>query len=562
MMPRRQTGREDMAEHFIGIDVGTGGARAGIFDRHGAMVATAKRDIALYRNGPDIAEQSSEDIWRAVCASVRDAMAAAALGPDAVAGIGFDATCSLVVLGPGGTPLPVGAHGDASRDIIVWMDHRALDQATRINRTGHAVLAYVGGTISPEMETPKLLWLKQHLPRTYDEAWQFFDLTDFLTWRASDSLARSVCTVTCKWTYLAHEARWDADYFHQIGLGDLAEQGFTRIGTQIVPGGTALGQGLTTQAAGDMGLKPGTAIAAGLIDAHAGGLGSVGVRSAHGTALTRMAYVFGTSACTMASSREAIFIPGVWGPYFSAMVPGLWLSEGGQSGAGAAIEQLIGFHPAASQAQALAAAEGLSLPSWLAERVAARVKDLSQAVRWAGDILVVPDFLGNRSPHADPQARALIAGLGIERDIDHLVALYVAGLTGIGYGLRQIIDASRARGATIETLVLSGGAGRHPLIRQLLADSTGIPVLVPDDVDPVLLGSAMLGAAAAGAFPDLAQAMTAMAPTATVLAPAAGEIAQVHDRRFAAFEVLQTAAGAARDLMHTSEVRTKLETTT
>jgi D-ribulokinase len=551
-----------MNTHFIGIDVGTGSARAGIFDQRGTMLAMAKRDILLYRDGPDIAEQSSEDIWRAVCASVREAMTQASLPPEAIGGIGFDATCSLVVLGKNGTPLPVGTHGDASRDIIVWMDHRAIDQAQRINGTGQAVLAYVGGTISPEMETPKLLWLKEHLPSTYDAAWQFFDLADFLTWRASGSLARSTCTVTCKWTYLAHEARWDAGYFHQIGLGDLAEQGFARIGTEIVPGGTALGRGLTEQAAEDLGLKPGTAVAAGLIDAHAGGLGSVGVRSPHGSALSRMAYVFGTSACTMASSREPIFIPGIWGPYFSAMVPGFWLSEGGQSGAGAAVEQLIGFHPAAPEAQAAADSVGLALPAWLADRALEQAASPSDAARLAKDLVVVPDFLGNRSPHADPQARGLIAGLGMETDIDHLVALYVAGLTGIGYGLRQIIEASRARGATIEAVVLSGGAGRHPLIRQMLADCARLTVLIPDDVDPVLLGSAMLGATAAGAFGDLAEAVTGMAPSASAFAPAGGNIAMLHDRRFAAFEHLQAAARMARELLRAPEEQAVSESKT
>jgi len=538
-----------MPGHVIGIDVGTGSARAGIFDWTGRMVATAKRDIALYRDGPDIAEQSSADIWQAVCASVRKAVAQAGLASDDIAGIGFDATCSLVALGPGGTPLPVGPHGDANRDIIVWMDHRAIGQAERINATRHPVLAYVGGTISPEMETPKLLWLKENLPAIYDAAWQFFDLPDFLTWRASGSLARSTCTVTCKWTYLAHEGRWDADYFRQIGLADLAEDGFARIGTKIVQGGTALANGLTEQAAAELGLKPGTAVAAGLIDAHAGGLGSVGVRSSHGSALTRMAYVFGTSACTMASSQEPIFVPGVWGPYFAAMAPGLWLNEGGQSGAGAAIEQLIAFHPATPGAQRRAKAEGLSLPDWLAALASRHVDGPSSAARLAGELIVVPDFLGNRSPHADPHARAMIAGLGMERDLDHLVGLYVAGLTGIGYGLRQIIEVSRAKGAIVEAIVLSGGAGHHPLIRQLLADCSGLPLLVPEEVDPVLLGSAMLAATAAKAFPDLAEAMAGMAPGATVFTPAGGEIAQLHASRLAAFETLQTSARQARELM-------------
>src|SRR5690606_27581099 len=184
--------------------------------------------------------------------------------PDRVAGIGFDATCSLVVLGPEGRPLTVSASGDPARNIIVWMDHRATDQAARINAGHHAVLRYVGNVISPEMETPKLLWLREHLPATYEAAWQFFDLADYLGWRATGDLARSSCTVTCKWTYLAHEGRWDADYFRAIGLGDLADQDFSRIGRSVVAPGTRLGQGLTARAAADLGLRPGIPVGAGL----------------------------------------------------------------------------------------------------------------------------------------------------------------------------------------------------------------------------------------------------------------------------------------------------------
>ena len=538
------------SRYFVGIDVGTGSARAGIFDRHGNMVSTARRDIALYQDGADFAEQSSDDIWRAVCASVREALAIAGLGAGDIDGLGFDATCSLVVLGPGGTPLAVGGHGDGTRNIIVWMDHRATDQARRINETRHRVLDYVGGVISPEMETPKLLWLKENLPATYEAAWQFFDLTDFLTWRATGSLARSVCTVTCKWTYLAHERRWDESYFRQVGLGDLAETGFARIGTEIVPAGQALGHGLTPQAASELGLSPGTPVGAGLIDAHAGGVGSVGARGGTGSATTRMAYVFGTSACTMASSAEPVFIPGVWGPYYSAMIPGLWLSEGGQSAAGAAIDQLVAFHPAAVEARSKADELGLSLPSWLADIAASRAATASDAACLAGELTVVPEFLGNRSPNADPGSRALVSGLGMERDLDSLVSLYVAGILGLGYGLRQIIGASRARGATIDTIALSGGAGRHPLIRQLLADCTGISVLVSRQPDPVLLGAAMLGATAADAFDNLESAMETMSSVGEIFHPTGGEAAALHERRFAAFEALQKSATSARRIMN------------
>ena len=272
------------------------------------------------------------------------------------------------------------------------MDHRALDQAARINAGGHAVLRYVGGVISPEMQAPKLLWLKERNPDSYASAWQFLDLTDFLTWRATGSLARSICTVTCKWTYVEKDGGWSGGFFGDIGLGDLAEDGFARIGTEIVDAGTALGAGLTQAAAADMGLPVGTRVAAGLIDAHAGGIGTVGAPGA--APEERMAYVFGTSSCTMTTTRDPVFVPGVWGPYFSAMVPGMWLNEGGQSAAGAAIAHLLRHHPASLEAAAAARADGLSLPDWLARRAMAGGDPPAVILRRAARLHVVPEFLG------------------------------------------------------------------------------------------------------------------------------------------------------------------------
>ncbi|MGV8952633.1 MAG: FGGY-family carbohydrate kinase [Cypionkella sp.] len=528
--------------YFIGIDVGTGSARAGVFDAAGTMLASSKHDIALHQAPGDIAEQSSNDIWRAVSASVRAAVDQSAIDLAAIKGIGFDATCSLVVVDAEGGPIAVG---DApERNIIVWMDHRAAEQAARINALGHPVLAYVGGIISPEMETPKLLWLREHKPAAYAAAWQFFDLADYLTWRATGSLARSVCTLTCKWTYLAHEQRWDPSYFESIGLGDLASDGFARIGTEVVPGGTALGLGLTAEAAAELGVQPGIAVGAGLIDAHAGGLGTVGARSGPGNVLSRMAYVFGTSACTMSSTREPTFVPGVWGPYASAMVPGLWLNEGGQSAAGAAIDQLVQYHPASAATRDLAQSEGLTLVAWLA-REAERRGGAAVLPHLVGDIHVVPEFLGNRSPHADPNARALIAGLGMDGGLDTLLGLYLAGLAGLGYGVRQIIAAQALKGIEIDTIVVSGGAAQYPLVRQILADTTGLIVAATDAREPVLVGAAILGALAGEQFENATEAMSAMSAINENYYPTPS-LSVWHTARSRAFRIFQDAKKEAQ----------------
>src|SRR5689334_5430542 len=203
-----------MERCYLGIDVGTGSARAGLFDRAGKCLGTGSAPILIARPAEDHVEHDGEDIWRACGIAVRAALAGAGVGPDAVAGIGFDATCSLVLLDAQDRPVSASTTGDDRWNVIVWMDHRAIAQAERINALGHRVLRYVGGVISPEMQTPKLLWLKENLPASFARAARFLDLPDFLTYRATGVDTRSLCTTTCKWTYLAHEQQergtgWD-----------------------------------------------------------------------------------------------------------------------------------------------------------------------------------------------------------------------------------------------------------------------------------------------------------------------------------------------------------------
>lgn len=534
---------------FIGVDVGTASARAGVFSADGRLLGSARRALRLWHEEGSVVEQSANQIWQAVSESVREAVARASVSPDQIKGIGFDATCSLVLVKSDGTPVTVSTSGESERNVIVWMDHRASAEAAEINAGGHDVLRYVGGRISPEMETPKLLWLKRHLPASFSGADYFFDLSDYLTWRASGSLTRSLCTVTCKWTYLAHERRWDEAFFRSIGLGELAEEGFSRIGTETAEPGSALGNGLTGAAAAELGLVSGTAVGAALIDAHAGGVGTLGgsLDGREGGVDRRLAYIFGTSACSMASSSKPVFVEGVWGPYFSAMVPGLWLTEGGQSAAGAAIDHLVTLHPASASAKQQAEIAGLDLVAWLDLQAQALAGGPAGVGALAGQIHVVPEFLGNRSPLADPDARAVIAGLGLESGLNDLIAVYAAGLCGIGYGLRQLLDRLRESGIETDMIVASGGAAQSPLVRQLLADAADKPVAVAETEEPVLLGAAMLGAVASGAQPGLPEAMSDMSRLKEMLEPTGGAVRDLHARRYRAFKHLQAAARAVRD---------------
>ena len=416
------------------------------------------------------------------------------------------------------------------------------------------MLRYVGGTMSPEMEPPKLLWLKERLPETWARAARFFDLPDFLVHRATGADVRSLCTTVCKWTYLGHEDRWDDSFFRAVGLGELADDGHARIGADVRPMGERAG-GLSAEAAGELGLAPGTPVGVAIIDAHAGGLGLLGARGAGAPPLdaealeTRLALIGGTSSCHMAVSREPKHIPGIWGPYHSAMVPGLWLTEGGQSATGALIDHVIASHARASELEADARREGTTVYALLTALLDALAEAVAFPAALTRELHVLPDFHGNRSPRADPTLRGMISGLKLDASVDALALLYLATVQAIAHGTRHIVDAMNAAGYRIDTLVACGGDTKNPIFLRAHADASRCRVVLPREPEAVLLGASMLGATASGHAADLVTAMGSMNAAERVLEPTGGEVAAYHERRHRIFHRMHADQLAYREVM-------------
>lgn len=482
---------------FLGVDVGSASVRAGMFDDAGRRLAFAVRPIQQFHPRANCVEQSSSEIWEVTCAVVREAVTLARVSADAVAAIGFDATCSLVAVGAAGEPVSVADGGERERDIIMWMDHRAAEETAAINATRDPALAYVGGEVSIEMELPKVLWLRRHFPDRYAATQRFFDLADYLVWRSCGADAASVCTLTCKWNYLAHEGRFPQAMLRAVGLDDLT----AKVPSRILPLGSSAGK-LTAAPAQAFGLSRDVVVATGIIDAHAGGLALVGTRPEGSLAL-----IGGTSNCHMVVSPQPIMVPGVWGPYFGAMLPGYWLNEGGQSAAGALLDWTVRQSEAWPLAQEAAAREDRNVYAVLNDWVA----DLRAREPYPTRHLhVLPDHHGNRSPRADPQARGLLSGLTLEGGRDALARLYLATLQALAYGTRHIIESMNAAGHRIERIIMCGGGTKNPLLLQEHADALGRDLHLVEEEDAVTLGAALLAATAGGAFADLPAAAAAM----------------------------------------------------
>lgn len=511
--------------YFVGVDVGTGSARACVIDTNGLILGLAERPITRHQIKNNHITQNSTEIWNSICFCVKACLRDSEIDASEVFGIGFDATCSLVAVSQSkDTPAAVGPDfSDNKENIILWMDHRAEEETNVINATGDKALKYVGGQMSIEMELPKMKWLKHNRPNGLDDL-KFYDLPDYLTHKATGSEARSFNSTVCKQGLVpigvdGSETGWSKEFLEQVDLPELVANDFEKLGG--IPGktGTWLSAGdivgkLTPKSAEELGLTTECVVGSGVIDAYAGWIGTVAGKvdlPSHpelsqdtdgkmNNGCGRLAAVAGTSTCHIGMSEKPCFVHGVWGPYKDVFGPGFWLAEGGQSCTGALLAHVLAIHPSHGELVHLAEASNLSKFDYLNLVLENMVEEneTRSVVSLAKHIFFYGDFHGNRSPIADPRMRASIIGQSMDHSVKDLALQYFGACEFIAQQTRQIIEEMEKGGHQIKCVYMSGGQCRNGLLMRLLADCTGLPIIVPRYIDAaVVFGSALLGAVAA-----------------------------------------------------------------
>lgn len=520
--------------HYIGIDVGTGSARACLIDASGDIKSLASEPIKLWQPQTGYYEQSTSDIWACICSCVHKVVHQSNTDPNTIKGIGFDATCSLAVFSNvSDEPITVTGpnfedDGNA-RNVILWLDHRPVEETEKINATKHNLLRYVGGTMSIEMEIPKVLWLKNNMPPELFDQCKFYDLADALTHMATGNDTRSYCSTVCKQGFVpvgvdGSVKGWQEDFYETIGLGDLVKDDFKRMGGvdgvngKYASAGDLVGT-LSDKASRELGLPVGIAVGSGVIDAYAGWIGTVGAKvdTEYGQsdethpandisqAFTRLAAVAGTSTCHLAMSEKPVFVNGVWGPYRDVLLPDYWMAEGGQSATGELLRHVIETHPAHSNAVTLAEAMQQNIYEYLNTHLAEMAeKQGAPTISYLGrHFFFYGDLWGNRSPVADANMKGAVIGLSSDASLDGLALYYYATMEFIALQTRQIIEAMNESGHSIASIFMSGSQCQNPLLMDLMATACDMPVLIPRYVHAAVVhGAAMLGAKAASADAD------------------------------------------------------------
>ena len=488
--------------YVIGIDGGTEGLRAHIFDVSGRSHGVGKGSYITNFPEPGQAEQNPEDWWAAAGVAVREALAVSKINPEQISAIACDTTsCTVVALDYTGKPL---------RPALLWMDVRAHREAADIAGCGDPALRINGGghgPVSPEWMLPKALWMKRHQPELFGQAAMVGEYQDYMTLKLTGKWAASLNNITMRWHYQTEHDGWPVSMLKTLGLEKLTQLW----PNEIVAPGKIIGP-LIDSAAAHLGLKAGTPVVQGGADAFIGMIG-LGV-----TQPGDLALITGSSHLHLGVAGHSVNARGVWGTYQDCVYPGKPVIEGGQTSTGSVIAWFKrNFAPDIEFDQLNAEAAGLA-PG-------------------AEGLLAIDHFQGNRTPHTDALARGAITGLSLKHTPAHV---YRALIESVCFGTRLIIETF-GDAFDAKRIVVAGGATRSPFWLQVHADTLGLPLLLTEETEACALGSAILAAVGAGHYSTIESACASMVRVAQTIEPDMGAhaaYAPIYARYCAAYGAL------------------------
>lgn len=204
-------------------------------------------------------------------------------------------------------------------------------------------------------------------------------------------------------------------------------------------------------------------------------------------------------------SPDPVFVKGVWGPYRDAIIPGMWMGEGGQSATGELLKHVLETHPAYTQATSVVATQSLNIYDFLNQQLKdMQTRTKAPSISYLGrHFFFYGDLFGNRSPVADPRMSGSVVGLSSDKSIDGLALYYYATMEFIALQTHQIIETMNSSGHKISSIFMSGSQCQNDILMKLMASACEMPVLIPKYVHAAVVhGAAMLGAKAASADKD------------------------------------------------------------
>ena len=452
-----------MGSQLLGIDIGTSACKIAVFDVFGKVLAQSNQSYQVYYPHQGWAEQNAEEWWEAICLGIKDVLSQDGVNADEICGIGVD--------GQSWSAIPVDKNGNVLHRTPIWMDTRAREICTRIkNDIGEERIFNISGNdFLPSYTTPKMLWFKENMPEVYSNTYKFLQSNSYIVMKLTGIMSQDYSQGYGIHFFDITDLSYDSKLAEDMGLSvDLVPDLYRC--DQIVGG-------VLEDIAKKTGLKPGTPVVAGGLDAACGTLGA-GVFKV-GQTQEQGGQAGGMSICTDKALSHKKLILG------THVVPDLWLLQGGTVGGGGTLKwfrQELGKE--LSFDQLVSEAEGIT-PG-------------------ADGVLFLPYMSGERSPIWNPDAKGVFYGLSFDKTRGHMVR---AVLEGVAYSLEHNLRTATETGINIGTLNAMGGSANSVLWTQIKADVTGKCIQVPTSDTATTLGAALLAGVGCGLYKSYDEAV-------------------------------------------------------
>lgn len=462
-------------QRLIGLDIGTTGCKAAVFDAAGNLLAKAGREYTISIPQPGWAEQNAEQVWQLTQEALREAIASA--GPEDIVALGLSVQGEAV--------MPVDAEGRVLRPAILGMDARsgAENQWLCEEFGAQWLFRHTGMPVHTINTLPKLLWLKRHEPETWTRAHRFLLYEDLAIHRMTGQAVISRCLASRTQLYDLRAGGWSAEILGTLGLDPW------RL-SRVQPSGTAVGP-MRADLAASLGLAKPPMIVTGGHDQACGALGVGLTRPGLAMVSTGTAEVV-----EVALSSPALSKPLYQGNIscYSHTAPGLYLAMTLNHSGGLLLRW---FRDTLGQDELRRArAQNADAYDLLLEGASADPSPL----------LLLPHFSGSGTPWLDTASKGAILGLTFATTKTDLAKAILEGLT---FELRLNLDLLKDAQVPIKELRAIGGGARSDLWLQLKADITGIPVLAPQITEAACWGAAILAGVGAGCYPSAVHAADA-----------------------------------------------------
>jgi len=438
--------------YLLGIDVGTTGAKAALFDEMGRFIDVAGCEYDLHHPDQGYVEQNPEDWWKAVVESTREVVGRHPETAQNIVGLGLSSQ--------GGCTLPIDSEGRPLREAISWMDVRTKDICEKMSKDPGQEFIYkrTGWSLSVCFMLTQIQWLREHYPDAIEKASTIFGTLGYTNMKLTGRIATDPSNAAITQLFSLKERDWSDELLAYAGVPRSKMP-------EIIPSGQPVGK-LTAEAAAELGINPNAVLASGGHDQYCAALGC-GVTEPGDCLLS-----CGTAWVTLPITQELTLDPAMLVSPGVHTVPGLWGLMQSIPVAGAALRWFRDTF-----------CEGITY---------AYLSDVASKVSPASDgMMFIPQVLGENGFH--------FCNATLSHSRDHFAR---AIMEGIVCRIRQSIDNLRSMGAPVNRLVMIGGGAKSIVWPQIATDLTGIVTDMPAVSEAACRGAAMLGGLAAGLYSD------------------------------------------------------------